>query len=82
MVASYSLGGYRTIGYGYKEIALDQLKTYLEGEREIYEADIKALGLIAFENKLKSDTRETIDRLVESDIEPKMITGDNIYIAV
>jgi P-type E1-E2 ATPase len=40
------------------------------------------LGLAAFENKLKVDTRSTIDKLNESDIESKMITGDNIFIAV
>lgn len=38
--------------------------------------------MVAFENKLKDDTRATIDLLVDSDIEPKMITGDNIFIAV
>jgi P-type E1-E2 ATPase len=48
----------------------------------IFEQDIVALGLVAFENKLKNDTRVTMDRLIESDIEPKMITGDNIFIAV
>jgi magnesium-transporting ATPase (P-type) len=37
---------------------------------------------VAFENKLKHDTRQTIDRLVEARIEPKIITGDNIFIAV
>lgn len=40
------------------------------------------MGLVAFENKLKHDTRETIDRLVLAGIEPKIITGDNIFIAV
>lgn len=40
------------------------------------------MGLAAFENKLKVDTRSTIDKLNESDIESKMITGDNIFIAV
>lgn len=40
------------------------------------------MGLAAFENKLKGDTRETIEKLNLSDIESKMITGDNIYIAV
>lgn len=40
------------------------------------------LGLIAFENRLKSDTWLTINKLVRSNIDPKMITGDNIYIAV
>ncbi len=54
----------------------------MTGPREIFDKGITALGLVAFENKLKDDTRETILKLVESNIEPKMITGDNIYIAV
>jgi magnesium-transporting ATPase (P-type) len=44
------------------------LNLYLEGERDIFEKDITALGLVAFENKLKGDTRETIDKLNLSDI--------------
>lgn len=51
-------------------------------DREEYLRGTVTLGLIAFENKLKVDTWLTISRLVQSSIEPKMITGDNIYIAV
>jgi P-type E1-E2 ATPase len=40
------------------------------------------LGLVTFDNRLKDDTVETIQRLVNADIEVKIITGDNIYIAV
>lgn len=40
------------------------------------------LGLIAFENKLKHDARETIHRLELAGIQSKMITGDNVYIAI
>lgn len=40
------------------------------------------LGLIAFENKLKQDARETIHRLELAGIKSKMITGDNVYIAI
>jgi len=68
LVASFSLGGYRTIGYGYKEVPNHKMNLYLEGERDIFEKDITALGLVAFENKLKGDTRETIDKLNLSDI--------------
>ncbi len=38
--------------------------------------------MIAFENKLKSDTKTLITKLNKSNIETKMITGDNIFIAV
>lgn len=63
-VAMLSLGGYRTIGYGYRIVPEADVKKYLEGPRDIFEHEIKALGLVAFENKLKQDTRITIDKLV------------------
>lgn len=81
-VANLSLGGYRTIGYGYRVVPEQDIKKYLEDPREVFEHGITQLGLVAFENKLKHDTRQTIDKLVLAGIEPKIITGDNIFIAV
>ncbi len=63
-----SLGGFRTIAYGFKQVEDIEVAKYLQGERDIFEKDITALGIVAFENKLKSDTRSTIDKLVVSDI--------------
>lgn len=40
------------------------------------------LGFLVFENKLKGDAYDTIERLKLSGIESKIITGDNIYIAI
>ena len=40
------------------------------------------LGLVAFENKVKEEAKEAMERLRDSNIETKIITGDNIYIAV
>lgn len=40
------------------------------------------LGVVAFENKLKDDTVDTLRKLMDAHIEPKIITGDNIFIAV
>ena len=37
---------------------------------------------MAFENRIKGDTPETMAKLIQSNISPKIITGDNIYIAV
>ena len=37
---------------------------------------------MAFENKVKEEAGETMQRLRESNIDTKIITGDNIYIAV
>ena len=48
----------------------------------MYEFNINALGLVGFDNKLKTDANETMNKLFESNIEPKMITGDNIFIGI
>lgn len=48
LVANMSLGGFRTIGYGYKEIEDADVAKYLSSERDIFEKDIIALGIVAF----------------------------------
>ena len=53
----------------------------MNSEREHFESGITILGLVAFENKLKSDARELIQRLRTANIDTKMITGDSIYVA-
>lgn len=40
------------------------------------------MGFLVFENKLKDDSAETIELLREGGIDSRMITGDNIYIAI
>ena len=35
-VSSLSLGGYRTIGCGYRVIEGDEIRKYMEGSREIF----------------------------------------------
>lgn len=51
-------------------------------EREHFETNTDNLGLIAFENNLKNETVEAMERLRASGISSKMITGDNGFIAV
>ena len=81
-VESLSLSGFRTIAVGYKVINTEEVQTYLSAERAVYEKEIKVLGLVAFENKVKDEAKETMEKLRESNIDTKIITGDNIYIAV
>ena len=59
-VASLSLGGYRTIGFGYRLVPSNEVDEYMNCPREHFEKNIMALGLVGFENKLKHDTRQTI----------------------
>jgi magnesium-transporting ATPase (P-type) len=57
LVTELSLGGYRSIAYAYKEVKPEEVQEYLEGDRLLFQKDIIALGIVAFENKLKVDTR-------------------------
>lgn len=54
----------------------------MKGSRESHLEGITMLGMLVFENKLKPDASETITRLSLADIRSRMITGDNIYIAI
>lgn len=56
-VVSLSLGGYRTIGFGYKIIPSNEVDQYMVCSREQFSSNITPLGLVAFENKLKHDTK-------------------------
>ena len=79
---SLSLSGYRTIAIAYKIVDEDEVEVYMKAERAIFEKKVELLGLVAFENKVKSEAKEAMQRLRESNIETKIITGDSIYIAV
>ena len=39
-------------------------------------------GILAFENRIKEDTPKLMNKLKQSNIESKIITGDNVFIAV
>jgi magnesium-transporting ATPase (P-type) len=82
LISSLSLAGLRNIAFGYKEVQQSELQFYLVAMREEFEKGLTLLGVVAFENKLKPDTVETIKILMDAKIEPKIITGDNIFIAV
>lgn len=43
--------------------------------REYFERDLEFLGLLIFENKLKSSTSRVINHLNEADISSVMLTG-------
>ena len=50
--------------------------------REAVESDLRFLGLIIFENKLKPGTAPAIATLRSAHIPTRMVTGDNIRTAV
>lgn len=56
---------------------LEQINT-----REEAEHDLVMLGLLLFKNPLRSDTRQTIERLRAGEVRPVMITGDTAGTAI
>ena len=54
----------------------------IKSDRRKFLSDIHILGLATFHNKLKEDTISTIESLSEAEVDTKMITGDQIYLAV
>ena len=82
LLQNVSFRGFRSIAYGFKEVNKNDLEKYLQANRNFFMKDIEILGFLVFENKLKSDASETIALLREANIESKIITGDNVYIAI
>lgn len=82
LISNLSLAGLRNIAFAYKEISPEEVSNYMTCKREEFEKGLTLLGVVAFENKLKNDTVDTIRKLMDANIEPKIITGDNIFIAV
>lgn len=59
-IKKMSFSGYRSIGFGYKEIRADDLNTILNSTRQEYLMDTKLLGVVTFVNQLKDDSFSTI----------------------
>jgi len=77
------MDGCRVIGLGAKSVKEEDLAFYLRTSREMFLANIEMLGLVSFGNALREETPKVIQRLREEvNLNLKMITGDNIYIAV
>ncbi|WEL39096.1 haloacid dehalogenase-like ATPase [Encephalitozoon hellem] len=71
----YSLAGYRVISLAYKEIGKSI-------DRAADECGMEFLALIVFSNKLKANSKRTIEELNEANIRSIMCTGDNILTAI
>ncbi|XP_055621332.1 polyamine-transporting ATPase 13A3 [Toxorhynchites rutilus septentrionalis] len=78
----YAQQGYRIIAIAYK--SLDKKMNYSKIQkvsREKIECDLKFLGFVILENRLKADTEEVIDSLNAANIRCIMVTGDNLLTA-
>lgn len=82
LLSYYTRRGYRVIAIAGKSIeGLSWLKAQ-RLKREQAESGLRFLGLIIFENKLKSGTTSAIHALRSAHLACRMITGDNPLTAV
>lgn len=82
LIKRLSFAGFRSIGFGYKEVAKEQLAQWLVQSRQHFLEDTSILGVVTFANQLKTDAKSTVSALAQCDINAKIITGDNIFLGV
>lgn len=75
LYSQLSKKGYRVLGLAYKETTA----TFLPSSD--HECEMTFLGLLIFEDPLKSNVKQTIDHLSHLGVSLKIITGDNRFVA-
>ncbi|SCV73478.1 BQ2448_7404 [Microbotryum intermedium] len=82
MLAYYTKHGFRVIALAGKSMpGLTWIKAQ-RLKREVVESDLRFLGIIVFENKLKPGTAPAIATLRAAHIPTRMVTGDNVRTAI
>lgn len=82
LLAYYTKHGYRVIACAGKSL---EKMTWIKAQRmkrEQAESNLRFLGLIIFENKIKEGTAPAIETLKAANIECNMVTGDNPRTAI
>ncbi|CEF71586.1 Cation-transporting P-type ATPase family and Cation-transporting P-type ATPase, N-terminal domain and Neurotransmitter-gated ion-channel transmembrane domain and Cation-transporting P-type ATPase, C-terminal domain and Neurotransmitter-gated ion-channel ligand-binding domain and Cation-transporting P-type ATPase, subfamily V and P-type ATPase, A domain and HAD-like domain and P-type ATPase, cytoplasmic domain N-containing protein [Strongyloides ratti] len=82
IVKEYTKKGYRLIAVAYKDLSHVNFTKALKISRNEIENNLKMLGIIVMENKIKPQSLPVIDELNKAGIRTLMITGDNILTAI
>lgn len=82
ILAHYTHRGYRVIACAYKELDIDDNKNIFSLKRDKVESNLRFIGFLIFENKLKPTTKNTINQLSSAKIRTIMCTGDNVLTAI
>ena len=77
----YSQKGFRVIALAAKDLTMKKFKVQ-RAKRDDLEQDAKFIGLIVFQNKVKSVSADVIEELEEAKIKSVMVTGDNILTSI
>ncbi|GAA5922543.1 hypothetical protein JCM1841_006194 [Sporobolomyces salmonicolor] len=82
VLADYTKNGFRVIALAGKSMpGLTWIKAQ-RLKREAVESDLRFLGLVVFENKLKPGTTPAIATFRAAHIPTRMVTGDNVRTAI
>ncbi|KAH8860139.1 putative cation-transporting ATPase 13A3 [Schistosoma japonicum] len=77
----YTREGYRVLALAWKPLKATYAKV-VRVSRERVEQDLRFLGLLIMENRLKPETTQVIQTLRYANIRPVMVTGDNMLTAL
>lgn len=82
VLLKFSKSGYRVIGCAEKKLDGISSTSVLRLSRESVESDMKFLGFLIFENKIKKQSPKAVCQLSLANIKTVMVTGDNILTAI
>lgn len=82
ILESYTIQGFRVIACASKVINLSKLDNLNKSQITDFEDELTFDGLIVFHNKIKRQSKPTIEELKSIDMRCLMATGDNLLTAV
>jgi cation-transporting ATPase 13A3/4/5 len=83
LIKELSLEGYRSIAVSARRVESEaEFERLASGEREECLRGTRLLALVTFANKLKEEAPQIIRTLAQAAIATKIVTGDNIFVAV
>ena len=77
----YAIKGFRILALGFKTIKMSYVQSQ-QLTREKAESRLIFLGLLIVQNKLKEETKPTLNILEKAGLKMVMATGDNILTAI
>lgn len=82
LLREYTHHGYRAIAVAWKQLPPMPFHRMLRMDRGAVECDLRFLGFIVFENKMKPTTPAVIKALKDARMRQAMCTGDNLLTAI
>ncbi|KAG8445088.1 hypothetical protein GDO86_010017 [Hymenochirus boettgeri] len=79
---AYTKQGFRVIALAYRLLPEENIRNIHQLKRNEVEADLRFLGFLILENRLKPETNAVLQELYAAKIRNVMVTGDNLQTAI